>query len=94
MADLQVELVSAERQVWAGGARRVLVRTTEGDLGVLPGHEPLLAVLVDGTVEIAGSEGDSLEAVIGGGFLSVDHDTVVVVAEDVDVQGAPGSTGR
>lgn len=94
MAALHVEVVSAERQVWAGGASRLSVRTTEGELGVLPGHEPLLAVLVDGEVRIAATEGDSLSATVSGGFVSVDHDRVVVVAEDVDVQGAPGSTSR
>lgn len=94
MAALHVEVVSAERQVWAGGASRLSVRTTEGELGVLPGHEPLLAVLVDGEVRIAATEGDSLSATVSGGFVSVDHDRVVVVAEDVDVQGAAGSASR
>jgi F-type H+-transporting ATPase subunit epsilon len=91
---LQVELVSAERQVWVGGASRLSVRTTEGELGVLPGHEPLLAVLVDGEVRIAATEGEPVVAAISGGFLSIDHDRAVVVAEDVDVQGATGSTSR
>ncbi|WP_299033623.1 F0F1 ATP synthase subunit epsilon [uncultured Pseudokineococcus sp.] len=94
MAALNVELVSAERQVWAGGASQLRVRTTEGDIGVLPGHEPFLAVLVDGEVRIEATEGESLTATIGGGFLSVDHDRAVVVAEDVDVQGAAGSASR
>ena len=94
MADLHVELVSAEQQVWSGGASRLRVRTVEGDIGVLPGHEPILAVLVDGEVRIEATEGASLTATIGGGFLSVDHDRAVVVAEDVDVQGAAGSASR
>jgi len=94
MAALHVELVSAERQVWAGGASRLSVRTVEGEIGVLPGHEPLLAVLADGEVRITATEGESLTAVVSGGFVSVDHDRAVVVAEDVDVQGAPGSASR
>ncbi|MEJ5866440.1 F0F1 ATP synthase subunit epsilon [Pseudokineococcus sp. 5B2Z-1] len=94
MADLHVELVSAERQVWAGGASRLSVRTVEGEIGVLPGHEPILAVLADGEVRIEATEGESMRVRIGGGFLSVDHDRAVVVAEDVDLEGAAGSAGR
>ena len=39
----QVEVVAADRRVWQGRAVNVIVRTTEGDIGILPGHEPLLA---------------------------------------------------
>ncbi|GAA2021376.1 F0F1 ATP synthase subunit epsilon [Pseudokineococcus marinus] len=94
MADLHVELVSAERQVWAGGASRLSVRTVEGEIGVLPGHEPILAVLADGEVRIEATAGESMRVRIGGGFLSVDHDRAVVVAEDVDLEGAAGSASR
>ena len=45
MAELHVEVVSAEREVWSGEATQVLARTSEGDIGILPGHEPVLAVL-------------------------------------------------
>ena len=42
MATLQVELVAVERKIWSGEATMVIARTTEGELGVLPGHAPLL----------------------------------------------------
>jgi len=45
-----VELVSVERMIWSGEATIVLARTTEGELGVLPGHAPLLGQLADGGV--------------------------------------------
>ena len=45
MATLQVELVAVERKIWSGEATMVIARTTEGELGVLPGHAPLLGEL-------------------------------------------------
>ena len=47
MAELHVELVSVEREVWSGEATQVTARTTEGEIGVLPGHAPLLGQLAD-----------------------------------------------
>ena len=44
---LHVALVSPTQQVWTGEATFVSARTTEGELGVLPGHTPLFGVLVD-----------------------------------------------
>lgn len=91
---LQVEIVSAEQQVWSGEARSLLVRTLEGEMGILGGHEPVLAVLAEGEVRVRAQDGKDVVASIGGGFLSVDHDRAVVVAEDVDVRGATGSATR
>ena len=48
MAGLEVHLVTPEREVWAGEADFVTARGVDGDLGVLPGHAPLLAALADG----------------------------------------------
>jgi len=42
---LKVEVVTPEKRVWSGEAKMVSARTLEGDLGVLPGHAPLLGVL-------------------------------------------------
>ena len=47
MATLQVELVAVERKIWSGEARMVIARTTEGELGVMPGHAPLLGQLAE-----------------------------------------------
>ncbi|HZI98499.1 MAG TPA: F0F1 ATP synthase subunit epsilon [Actinomycetales bacterium] len=91
MAALQVELVAADRKVWTGEARQLLARTTDGELGILPGHAPILGVLVEGEVRITPTDGSVVSADIGGGFLSVDHDRVVVVAESVDIGERPAS---
>ena len=68
--DLHLELVSADRVVWSGEAKMVLTRTTEGELGVMAHHTPLMGVLVPGTVEVRAVEGADLVAAVDGGFLS------------------------
>lgn len=90
MAALQVELVAADRKVWAGEASLVVARSTEGDLGVMPGHAPVLAVLVEGEVTVTPTSGQAVTATVDGGFLSVEHDRVVVVAETLSL----GETSR
>lgn len=91
---LQVELVAADRTVWSGQASMVIARTTEGDVGVLRNHAPLLSLLVDGVVEITAVEGDDLVAAVDGGFLSVAHNRVSILSEhavlshEIDVEAA------
>lgn len=82
---LRVELVAADRLVWSGEASIVSARTPFGGLGILPGHEPLLALLADGPVSVAGTSGERVVAEVDGGFLSVDHDLVTLVAQNVRV---------
>ncbi|VXB21190.1 F0F1 ATP synthase subunit epsilon [Nocardioides sp. AX2bis] len=78
---LQVELVAADRTVWSGRADMVIARTVEGDVGVLRGHAPMLALLTDAVVEITDDEGSVTVAVVDGGFLSVAGDRVSVLSE-------------
>jgi F-type H+-transporting ATPase subunit epsilon len=95
MADLHVELVAVEREVWSGEATEVIARTTEGELGILPGHAPLLGELAPGaTVRILQAGGGEVLAAVHGGFLSVTDGGVTVLAEvaelsdDIDVSRA------
>ena len=80
---LHVALVSPTQQVWTGEASFVSARTTEGELGVLPGHTPLFGVLVDGAVSIKSSDGSIKEFSVRGGFLSVSNDRVSILTESV-----------
>jgi F-type H+-transporting ATPase subunit epsilon len=80
MADLQVSVVSADRELWTGAAKQVVARTTEGEIGILAGHEPILAVLSSGEVRVTTVEGQVVTARAEDGFLSVQHDTVTIVA--------------
>jgi F-type H+-transporting ATPase subunit epsilon len=82
VATLHVELVSVERLLWSGDATMVIARTTEGELGVLPGHAPLLGELAPGgIVRIQQEGGEELVFAVHGGFLSVTEDGVSVLAE-------------
>ena len=81
---LDVELVAADRRVWSGTAKFVLARTTDGDIGILYDHEPVLAVLVDGVVSLRREEGDMVAAVHGG-FLSVANNRVSILAESAEL---------
>ena len=73
MAGLDVHLVTPEREVWTGEARFVVARAVDGDIGVLPGHTPMLAELAVGPVYID-TEAGRTSAVVDGGFLHVAHD--------------------
>lgn len=83
MATVHVELVSVERPLWSGEARMVIARTTEGELGVLPGHAPLLGELAAGGIVRIQQEdgGEELVFAVHGGFLSVTEDGVSILAE-------------
>lgn len=92
---LHVELVSVERPIWSGEATMVIARTTEGELGILPGHTALLGELAEGWVVRIQQEGDQeLVVAVHGGFLSVTDEGVSILAEiaeladDIDVERA------
>jgi F-type H+-transporting ATPase subunit epsilon len=64
-------LVTPEREVWAGQATMVVARGTEGEVGILAGHAPMLIQLGIGPLFIDPAEGDRIAAAIDGGFLHV-----------------------
>jgi F-type H+-transporting ATPase subunit epsilon len=79
---MPVELVSVERAIWSGEATAVYARTTEGEIGILPGHSPLLGALAPGwLVRIQQADGVEQRVAVHGGFLSVRPDGVSVLAE-------------
>ncbi len=78
---LQVEVVSADRLVWEGTAEMLIARTTEGDIGIMPGHEPLMSGLVACAVEVITGEGDREVIAVDGGFLSVSSDRVSILSQ-------------
>lgn len=80
MAALNVSVVSADQEVWAGGASQVIAKTVEGEIGILRGHEPLLALLAHGEVRVTTDGGQKITVDAEDGFLSVDHDAVTIVA--------------
>ncbi len=91
---MQVELVAADRLVWSGEATMVIARTTEGDVGILPNHAPMLSLLVHGTVDVTTAEGESWVAAVNEGFLSVAGNRISILSEqaqmvhDIDLEKA------
>lgn len=80
---LSVEVVSRSGAgSWAGQAERVSVPLLDGEMGVLPGRAPVLALLGRGKVRIKPVDGAAeVTLVVNGGFCSVDHDAVTVAAD-------------
>jgi F-type H+-transporting ATPase subunit epsilon len=99
-AKLDVEVVSVEKEVWAGEATFIKARTVDGEIGILPGHWDHLSVLISGgVVDIREGETSTLAAVHGG-FLLVHDNKVRILAEtaelgdEIDVARARESLGR
>ncbi|NHU84561.1 F0F1 ATP synthase subunit epsilon [Kocuria sp. JC486] len=86
-APLIVEIVELSEPVWHGEARQVIVRTTDGDLGILSGHVATAGVLVPGRVVIDPVDGQRIEGQIDGGFVSVDGNRVTIVADHYEGPG-------
>ena len=85
--ELTVSLVAADRPLWTGAASMVVVKTAEGEIGLLAGHEPMLAILVPGHVRITPIEGPVVTAeTTEGGFLSIESDAVMVVVRNATLE--------
>jgi F-type H+-transporting ATPase subunit epsilon len=82
---LQVELVAADRLVWSGEATMVIARTTEGDVGILPHHAPMLSLMVDGVVDVQTAGGETWVAAVDAGFLSVANNRISILAEHAEM---------
>ena len=85
MAELRVSVVAADHEVWSGKAKQIIARTTEGEIGILPGHEPVLAILAQGEVRVTTIEGAVITAQADDGFLSVENNTVTIVARNAEL---------
>jgi F-type H+-transporting ATPase subunit epsilon len=98
---MQVSLVAPDREIFSGAATSVVAKTTEGEIGILPGHEPVLALVADGAVvRIETVDGQKVVAAVHSGFLSVDNNTVTILAQtaelaaDIDVTRARAALER
>ena len=80
MAKLNVSVVSADQEVWSGEATQIVARTEIGEIGILRGHQPVLALIAEGEVRVTTTDGEKIKVDAEDGFLSVDHDVVTIVA--------------
>ncbi|MDX2377366.1 F0F1 ATP synthase subunit epsilon [Microbacterium sp. LRZ72] len=84
---LNVSVVSADAEVWTGEASLVIAKTVEGEIGFMPGHEPVLAILAEGQVRITGTDGAKVVASAQDGFLSMENDVLTIVAGNAALVG-------
>lgn len=77
---LSVDIVAPDRKLWSGEATFVSAPSVEGSIGFLPGHEPILALLGKGEVKVTKVGGGDWTISVDSGFVSVDHDTITIVA--------------
>ena len=86
---LSVSVVAADKEVWSGQASMVIAKTTEGEIGILPGHEPMLAILAEGEIEVRITPVDGAKVNVSAdrGFLSVENNNVAVVAALAELIG-------
>jgi F-type H+-transporting ATPase subunit epsilon len=93
-SELHVEVVAVDRNVYSGEASMVVARTTEGEIGVLPNHAPLLGELAEGgVVTITETGGGEIVAAVHGGFLSITDEGVTILAEVAEM-ASDIDTGR
>lgn len=99
MPTLRLEVVTAEREVYAGDADIVIAPGAEGELGILPEHAALLTTLRPGELRFR-TDGQEEILAIGGGFLEVRDDRVLVLAdsaergEEIDLEHARAAEER
>lgn len=87
-ATLTVNVVSADQEVWSGEVTLVVAKTVEGEIGLMAGHEPVLAILAAGEVRLHVQGGRTLIAKAEDGFLSCANNTVTIVAGQAELTAA------
>ena len=91
---MHCDIVSAEKSIFSGMVQMVIAAGSLGDLGVAPGHAPLLTALIPGPVRLTLDNGDEEVFYVSGGFLEVQRDVVTLLtdtairADDVDEAAA------
>ena len=92
------DIVSAEKQMFSGLVELVVAAGVEGDLGVMPGHAPLLTRLKPGPVRVKKQNGDEEVFYVSGGFLEVQPKLVTVLADTAeraqDMDGAQAEEAK
>ena len=93
MSTLQVNVVSAEESIFSGRAKFVALPGESGELGILPGHTPLISRIKPGSVRIQTEKGDEEFVVVAGGILEV-QPNVVTVLSDTAIRGKDLDEGK
>lgn len=99
MATIKLEIVSPDKMFFSDDIDMLITRSTTGDLGIMPHHAPLVAVLLPHAMRIKRNGAEEVVA-ISGGFLDVQPERITIVAsaaeykDDIDVARARKSYER
>lgn len=80
---LNLEIVSAEAEIFSGSAQNVFATGILGELGITPGHTPLLTALLPGPVRFKDETGKEEVIYVTGGILEVQPKIVIILADTV-----------
>ncbi|RBP98875.1 F0F1 ATP synthase subunit epsilon [Bifidobacterium xylocopae] len=80
----EVTIVASDRPVWTGRARSASVPATEGAMGILPDHEPVLVLTSKGTLSVVGEDGRHTDFPVSEGFVSFDSNKLTVAVDRCD----------
>lgn len=84
MPSIKLQFVRPDRLMYEGEVDYVVLITPHGELGIFPGHAPLICALGNGVVRFKSlqeNEADIMRVVVSGGYAEVDHDSVIVLAD-------------
>lgn len=80
-SSIRCDVVSAEKKLFSGDAEMIVVSGESGDLGILPGHTPLLSGIRPGPVRVIKQGGEQEVIYVSGGYLEVQPNKVIVLAD-------------
>lgn len=97
MSTFPLQIITPDKVFFDGAVQRLVVRTTEGDVGILAKHEKYVAALPSGPVKLTLEDGSVRIAALSGGALKVSPDRTAILAnavewaEEIDVDWAKRS---
>lgn len=80
-----MDVVSPEATAWSGKATLLIARTSDGELGVMADHEPLMGALATGAVQVDAEDGARTSIGVHGGFLQVLNNRVTLITDRAQV---------
>lgn len=84
MSTIQVKIVSAEKALFNGAATLVAATATYGEIGILPGHAPLLAQLKPGQIRLQLEDKTEEVFYVSGGFIEVQPNLIIILADTAE----------
>ena len=101
MSSLRLEIVTPERTVFSQEVTMVIAQTVDGQIGVLPGHIPLVTVLETGVMRVQVDQEQEQKLAVSGGFLEMSPDNKLTIlaqtaelADEIDVERARQALAR